>query len=118
MSWIPRRRPTGVLAIACSALAGCASLLGIEAPGEAIDAGPDANHYACASDEPFVDSVSFDTTSSDDGFTLTCGSAGSNDTAFRFTAPATDYYLFSTAGSEFDTVLALVDQCGAAELEC
>jgi hypothetical protein len=107
----------GLAVLATFALPGCASLLGIESPGEAVDAGPDADPFPCVSDS-LAQSVSFDTTSAADGYTLTCGSAGSNDEAFSFTAPATDYYLFSTMGSSFDTVLALTTQCGGAEEMC
>jgi hypothetical protein len=52
-------------------------------------------------------------------FTGTCGSGSSNDIAFDWIVPATDYYAVSTAGSSFDTVLYLRDAaCNGPELAC
>jgi hypothetical protein len=54
-----------------------------------------------------------------DGFTTTCGSGSSPDVAWEWIAPKSDYYAFDTAGSSFDTVLALRDgACEGAELAC
>ncbi len=37
---------------------------------------------------------------------------------FTWTAPADGTYTYSTAGSDFDTVIYLLDECGGAELGC
>ncbi|MEN0064730.1 MAG: hypothetical protein AAGA48_21470 [Myxococcota bacterium] len=47
-----------------------------------------------------------------------CGGSGGFDTSFDFTPPADGDYIFSTAGSVFDTVLTINDACGGTELEC
>jgi hypothetical protein len=107
------------------ALAGCTQILGLDDPTAAtpVDAAPadaappDAADFTCASGS-LEATASIDTSESPDSVTLSCGDTGSVDTALAFTAPATDYYLFSTAGSSFDTVLGVLASCGGAELAC
>lgn len=66
-----------------------------------------------------VDRVTGSTVGATDDFTTSCGSAGAGDLAFEFVAPATDYYVFDTAGSDFDTTLALfAETCAGPELAC
>jgi hypothetical protein len=103
-----------------TATAGCGQILGIDDPTSAviIDAALDAAPDFTCSTGPLVDTAAIDTTAAGDGFTLSCSDTGSTDVALTFSAPATDYYLFSTAGSSFDTALALYDQCGGTELAC
>jgi hypothetical protein len=49
----------------------------------------------------------------------TCGGAGAPELAFSWTAPRTARYIFSTAGSSYDTVLYLRNGgCGGAEIRC
>ena len=49
-----------------------------------------------------------------------CGAAGdAPDTTYRYTAPVASTYVFDTIGSDFDTVLALLDgNCDGPELGC
>jgi antitoxin (DNA-binding transcriptional repressor) of toxin-antitoxin stability system len=100
-------------------LTGCNQILGIDDPaaGPVDAAPPDATDFTCASGA-LETTASIDTTASPDSVTLSCGDTGSVDTALTFTAPATDYYQFSTAGSSFDTVLGLLSSCGGTELAC
>jgi hypothetical protein len=108
-----------------AALAGCNQILGLDDPtaGTPPDAAPadaappDAADFSCASGA-LETTASVDTTASPDSVTLSCGDTGSVDTTLAFTAPATDYYVFSTAGSAFDTVLGLLASCGGDELAC
>jgi hypothetical protein len=52
-------------------------------------------------------------------FSPSCGSGAAPDVAFEWTAPVTDYYRFDTAGSSFDTVLAVYrGDCGGPEIGC
>tara|TARA_R110002073_G_scaffold311038_1_gene481965 strand:- start:15382 stop:15663 length:282 start_codon:yes stop_codon:yes gene_type:complete len=44
--------------------------------------------------------------------------ASATETLFSWRAPATDYYVFDTIGSEFDTVIALKNECDGEELNC
>lgn len=54
----------------------------------------------------------------EDGSSGTCGGAGSGDVAFTFTASVAGNYTFDTLGSRFDTILAVREGCGEAELAC
>lgn len=47
-----------------------------------------------------------------------CGNGGGEDSLYQFTASAAGTYVFDTAGTMFDTVLAVLDGCGGAELAC
>lgn len=49
----------------------------------------------------------FTTTDGTNGWNTSCGGDTSPDVAFEFTAPTTTYYRVTTAGSAFDTVLAV-----------
>lgn len=60
-----------------------------------------------------------DNSLADASFDPSCGDAGAPDVVYEFTAPADGVYLFQTAGSSFDTVLALVDTSDCStELAC
>jgi hypothetical protein len=60
-----------------------------------------------------------DTRDGNDARGGSCGGAGSPEAALRFVAPAAGRFLFSTAGSRFNTVLyALAGDCAGAELAC
>ena len=58
------------------------------------------------------------TTGQPDQFTPTCVKSFTSDQSFEFTAPADDTYTFDTFGSNYDTVLYVLDGCGGAELAC
>lgn len=54
-----------------------------------------------------------------DAFESSCGSSDEGDRALAFTAPQDGIYRFDTAGSDFDTVLYVLDgSCGGPELAC
>tara|TARA_R110002096_G_scaffold433887_5_gene653999 strand:- start:135348 stop:136616 length:1269 start_codon:yes stop_codon:yes gene_type:complete len=104
---------------------GCAQLLGFDevtAAGDAADAAPDAmvDPLACALEEiaPALGTSTGNTEAASNERDLSCGSANSNDLLLGWRAPVTDYFVFSTAGSNFDTVLALYDGCEGGELVC
>jgi hypothetical protein len=125
------------LAGAAALLSGCAQILGLEplgqrppdggpidAPADArpIDAGPiDAGIDTTCSEgaiENPIGATPIDTDPAGDELSATCGGEGSPDQVLVWTAPVTDYYVFDTFGSGFDTVLALFEECGGAELAC
>ncbi|ACY19311.1 hypothetical protein [Haliangium ochraceum] len=135
------KRSAWILGAAATLLsAGCAQILGIEGlsgqsgdggptPGDGggpFDAGPiDAPidsglNLSCAEDElsEGVGVFEFDTTAAGNEFSATCGGGDSPDQMLRWRAPVTDYYVFDTFASEYDTVLALFDECGGNELSC
>lgn len=47
-----------------------------------------------------------------------CGGDGAADVTVAFTAGAAGNYVFSTVGSDFDTVLSVLDSCEGVELDC
>lgn len=54
-----------------------------------------------------------------DDFSATCFSGKGNDVTVEWVAPDSDYFRFTTAGSSYDTALALFDNdCEGAELAC
>lgn len=54
-----------------------------------------------------------------DGFSLTCGGIGGSDLSFVWTAPFSGRFLVETLGSNFDSVLAVLDGvCFGPELGC
>jgi hypothetical protein len=54
-----------------------------------------------------------------DAFAGSCGSEEQGDRALAFTAPQAGIYAFDTTGSEFDTVLYVLDgTCGGPQLAC
>jgi hypothetical protein len=53
-----------------------------------------------------------------DEYSPSCGAGGGGDMTYMFTAEAAGAYVFDTVGSEFDTVLAVLDACGGNELAC
>ncbi len=60
-----------------------------------------------------------ETTGRADGFSGSCGGINTPDVAFQWTAPNSDFYVFDTRGSDFDTVLYILgDDCDGAELTC
>ena len=109
---------SSVLWLSSAALAwgaGCGQLLGLE---ETSLAPPDPLVCAEALVPSTLEPTPVNTEALADDYTPSCGAAGALDQAIGFTAPVTDYYVFDTFGSGFDTVLALYDQCGGAELAC
>jgi hypothetical protein len=119
MSSLPRRfAPLGfVLCSAALVPLGCTQILGIEDTSVAT---PTIDPLVCAgSTVPSeLTATPINTEASVDSYSPSCGAAGSLDQEIGFTAPVTDYYVFDTFGSRFDTVLALYDQCGGSELAC
>ncbi|RYZ05614.1 MAG: hypothetical protein EOO73_19175 [Myxococcales bacterium] len=54
-----------------------------------------------------------------DDFQASCFSGEGDDLAIEWLAPKSDYFRFTTAGSSYDTALALFDdECDGAELAC
>ncbi|MEM6992029.1 MAG: hypothetical protein AAF721_16080, partial [Myxococcota bacterium] len=59
------------------------------------------------------------TTAGDSALDGSCGGDGAAEAAFVWTAPAAGDYTVSTEGSDFDTVLYVLDgACGGPELDC
>ena len=59
-----------------------------------------------------------DTLASDNTLFGSCGGNLASDESFTFTAPQAGIYTFDTAGSDFDTVLYVREDCGGTELGC
>ncbi len=117
---------------------GCAQLLGFDdVSARSEDAGiadarvgqpdaelpPDANvdpFFTCTSSQflPDLGGATFNTESEADEVDPSCGSTLAPDHLVSWRAPTTDYYVFDTSGSSFDTVLALFDDCDGNELAC
>lgn len=54
-----------------------------------------------------------------DDFTPSCSGPGNDeDVQFQWTAPADGAFTFDTVGSDFDTVLMVLVDCGGSELNC
>lgn len=113
------------------ALGGCAQILGIDdlssgqrdaaPPGDAapppLDSGLDtscADGVVAAS----TGTTPIDTEAAGNDFTAGCGGESSPDRMLVWTAPVTDYYVFDTFGSSFDTVLGLYAECAGEEFAC
>jgi len=62
--------------------------------------------------------VDVDTAPAGDDFTGSCGGAGSADVAYQWDVPYDGFFVLDTAGSDFDTLLYLFDDCGGTELAC
>jgi Stigma-specific protein, Stig1 len=63
--------------------------------------------------------ASGNTSDSGDALLPTCGSRGTPDALYRFTAPFQGSYRFDTLGSSYDTVLAVVEgDCSGAVIGC
>lgn len=62
--------------------------------------------------------VAGDTTAAGDELSPSCGGPGAPEVTVAFTPDETGTYVFDTVGSAFDTVLAVLSDCGAAELGC
>lgn len=62
--------------------------------------------------------ASADTQLQRDDFEGSCGGETAKDVAFQWVAPFTDYFVFDTSGSEFDTALYLLETCTGEELAC
>lgn len=121
--------------LALLAVPGCAQILGFEDvtaadnPGGAdasttIDAAPEPDAeistLTCAEEviDPALGTTLGNNEASSDDIQLSCGSISSNDNFLAWKAPVTDYYVFDTFGSSFDTVLGLVDGCDGDEFAC
>lgn len=114
------------------ALPGCAQVLGFDdvQPVQELDvadaaltlptfdAAPDS--LACAQQEfsPAIGTATGSNETSENERDQSCGTADSNDLLLGWRAPVTDYYVFSTAGSDFDTVLGLYNGCEGEEFAC
>ncbi len=53
-----------------------------------------------------------------DDFTGSCGGAGSFDVAYQWNVPYSEFFVLDTEGSDFDTLLYVLDDCGGTELGC
>jgi hypothetical protein len=117
--------------VALVALGGCAQILGIDElsggggdaapPPDAIPVPIDAGIDTSCSDGVILDGVgttSIDTEAAGNDFTASCGGESSPDQMLVWTAPITDYYVFDTFGSGFDTVLGLYAECAGQEFAC
>ena len=63
--------------------------------------------------------TSGNTAAEDNDFDATCGGSGGNDRTIEFVAPAAGTYVFSTAGSDYDTKLSLLANCDPlSQLAC
>ena len=131
------RIPYIVLAVACIA-PGCTRLLGLDEtslsendastptadatmPTADASSTPDAGPtFECIDTEfaPSIGTQNVDTETLGDRIALSCGAGNSNDQRFSWKAPATDYYIFDTDGSGFDTALALFSDCDGTEVAC
>jgi hypothetical protein len=115
------------------ALCGCASILGIDdvSTGGRDAATPDASTSDALSIDSGLDTsctdgvildgtgtTPIDTEAAGDDFTASCGGGGTADRMLVWTAPVTDYYVFDTFSSTFDTVLGLYAECAGEEFGC
>lgn len=83
-----------------------------------VEGGSDGGDRSCVQGV-LAQTQTASTAAAADRFKLSCGSGSAPDVAFEWTAPATDYYVFDTRGSSFDTVLAILNgDCAGAELVC
>lgn len=107
---------------------GCAQIFGIDddvtTKDELVDAAiagidaattdaatPDAATPFCVDNSVPLGSSNVNTELDMDDFTPSCTSGTGNDQAFLWKAPVTDYFVFDTVGSNFDTVLSLQTTC-------
>lgn len=107
--------------VAALLVGGCDRVLGFQETRLVPDAAPDApDPLACAdlTVASALEPVAINTETAVDDLPASCGQDGGKDQLVAFTAPVTDYYAIDTFGSSFDTVLAVYDQCGGAELAC
>lgn len=58
------------------------------------------------------------TVAADDELSPSCGNGSSPELLFEWTAPYSDYFMFDSAGSDFDTVVTLLSDCRGTELAC
>lgn len=121
-----------VLAGALAAFGGCAQLLGIDDLSGARDAAPPPDELPPPGIDAGVDTTCsdgvvpgggtgttpIDTEAAGNDFTASCGGESSPDQMLVWTAPVTDYYVFDTFGSGFDTVLGLYAECAGEEFAC
>lgn len=65
------------------------------------------------------DTTSVNTAAADNTVELSCAAGTSADVILEWVAPVSDYFVFDTAGSDYDTAVALVqDSCDGSELAC
>ncbi|WP_428262995.1 hypothetical protein [Haliangium sp.] len=87
-----------------------------------IDAGlPDASAGLACADQNLgsvLGLTAFETDPAGDDVAASCGGAGSPDLLMSWTAPVSDYYVLDTFDANFDTVLAVYDECSGNELVC
>lgn len=118
------------LSLGLLATSACAQILGFEdvTVGEFDASVPDAtpapdamvDPLACAAEDitPALGTTLGNTDTESDEVDPSCGSQNTADRLLAWRAPATDYYVFDTIGSSFDTVLAIFDACDGSELAC
>jgi len=58
------------------------------------------------------------TAAANDDLSPSCGSGASPELIFEWTAPYSDYFMFDSAGSDFDTVVTVLSDCNGTELAC
>lgn len=64
------------------------------------------------------DMASGPTAALEDRLSPSCGSGSSPEVIFEWTAPYSDYFMFDSAGSDFDTVVTVLSNCSGTELAC
>lgn len=64
-------------------------------------------------------SLAVDTRVTSDRYTPSCAIGSAQDAVYQWTAPFTDYFTFDSAGSSFDTVVAVYSgDCPGSEIAC
>jgi hypothetical protein len=90
--------------------------------GSGGSAGSTGGPGACAAALPLsglgAPLVSASTAAQADDFASSCGGLGAGDTVYGWQAPADGWFVFHTEGSNFDTVLTVLDADCATELAC
>ncbi len=64
------------------------------------------------------DMASGPTAAAADDLSPSCGSGASPELVFEWTAPYSDYFMFDSAGSSFDTVVSVLSDCTGTEIAC
>jgi hypothetical protein len=59
-----------------------------------------------------------ETVAAEDHLAPSCGSGDSPELVFEWTAPYSEYFMFDSAGSDFDTVVSVLSDCDGPELAC
>jgi len=64
------------------------------------------------------DMASGQTAPAGDQFSPSCGNGSSSELVFEWVAPYSDYFMFDSVGSDFDTVVTVFSDCDGTELAC